>query len=371
MTTQKSESPGAASAPSERGQESRRDAPASRPAGRPVRFDDVEMLDEFLSRPSAGLIADLQAVDGDIMIIGVAGKMGPTLARMAKRAVPDRRVIGVARFSDPESKRYLERHAIETISADLLKREDIAALPKVKNIVFMAGRKFGSAGGEDLTWAMNAYVPGMVADHFAGSRCVVFSTICVYPFAPVLNGGSRETDELGPPGEYAMSCVGRERVFRHFSQQHQSPGSIIRLSYAIDMRYGVLHDIGSKVLRGEPIDLSMGHVNVIWQGDACSQSLRTLRHGQVPCVPFNITGPETLSIRALALAFGRRFDKAPILRQEEAPTAWVADTSLAEGLFGYPEVPVDAMIDWTADWLARGMGTLGKATHFEVRTGTY
>jgi nucleoside-diphosphate-sugar epimerase len=339
--------------------------------GRPARFDTAEFLDEFMSRPSAALIQDLQAVDGDIMVIGVAGKMGPTLARMAKRAVLDRRVIGVARFSDAHVKSYLEDHGVETISADLLKRSDIAALPKVKNIVFMAGLKFGSTGSEDLTWAMNAYIPGLVADHFSTSRFVVFSTICVYPFVPVLHGGSRETDELGPPGEYAMSCVGRERMFRHFSLQHQTRGSIIRLSYAIDMRYGVLHDIGSKVLRGEPIDLAMGHVNVIWQGDACSQALRTLRHGQSPCMPFNITGPETLSIRALALAFGRRFGKTPILQGVEAPTAWVANTSLAEGLFGYPDIPVDVMVDWTADWLARDMGSLGKATHFELRSGTY
>jgi nucleoside-diphosphate-sugar epimerase len=329
------------------------------------------MLDDFLSRPSAALMADLEAVDGDIMVIGVAGKMGPTLARMAKRAAPERRVIGVARFSDPRSRAYLESHGVETIAADLLRREDIAALPKARNIVYMAGRKFGSTGEEDLTWAMNAYVPGMVADHFAASRFVVYSTICVYPFARVAHGGSREDDELGPPGEYAMSCVGRERVFQHFSRLHRAPGSIIRLSYAIDMRYGVLHDVGSKVLHGEPIDVSMGHVNVIWQGDACSQSLRTLRHGGVPCVPFNITGPETVSIRALAQAFGRRFGKPARIVGEEAPTAWLADTSRAEGLFGYPEVPLDAMIDWTADWLARGMESLGKATHFEVRTGTY
>ncbi len=339
--------------------------------GIPSRFDSEEMLDEFMSRPSEALIRDLEAVDGDIMVVGVGGKMGPTLARMAKRAVPNRRVIGVARFSDNEVKSYLETNGVETISADLLKPADIAKLPKVKNIVFMAGRKFGSAGSEDLTWAMNAYVPGMVADHFSTSRFVVYSTICVYPFAPVLHGGSKESDELGPPGEYAMSCVGRERMFRHFSLQHNTPGSIIRLSYAIDMRYGVLHDIGAKVLRGEPIDLAMGHVNVIWQGDACAQSLRTLRHGAVPTRPFNITGPETLSIRALALAFGERFGKAPILQGEERPTAWIADTNLAEGLYGYPEVPVSRMVDWTADWLARDMGSYGKATHFEVRSGTY
>lgn len=337
----------------------------------PKGFASVEELDAFLSAPSPALIADLAAVPGDIMVVGVGGKMGPTVARMAKRACPERRVIGVARFSEPSLRTYLGAHGVETVAADLLDPRAVAGLPRVPNVIFMAGRKFGSGGNEPMTWAMNGVVPALVADHFAGSRIVAYSTICVYPFAPVLHGGPREEDEIGPPGEYAMSCVARERIFQYFSHKHRSPGVLIRLSYAIDMRYGVLHDLGRKVLAGEEIDLAMGHVNVIWQGDACSQSLRALRHGAIPSMPLNVSGPEIVSIRALALAFGRRFGRKPLLRGDENPTAWIADTSRAAGLFGYPSVPLETMIDWTADWLARGMASLGKPTHFEVRTGTY
>jgi NAD dependent epimerase/dehydratase family len=337
----------------------------------PERFASVEELDEFMSRPSAALIADLAAVPGDITVVGVGGKMGPTVARMAKRACPDRLVIGVARFSEPHLEAYLRRHGVETHKADLLDRAAVAALPQVENVVFMAGRKFGSTGSEDATWAMNAYVPGMVAEHFANSRIIAYSTICVYPFAPVSHGGATEDDAIGPPGEYAMSCVGRERAFQFFSRRNGSPGMLIRLSYAIDMRYGVLHDLGARVLRGETIDLTMGHVNVIWQGDACSQSLRALRHCTVPSAPLNVSGPEIVSIRSLATAFGRRFGKAPVFAGRENDTAWIANTSRAARLFGYPEVPLERMVEWTGDWLERGMASLGKATHFDVRTGTY
>lgn len=337
----------------------------------PERFESEDDLDAFMSRPSPELIADLEAVDGDIMVVGVAGKMGPTLARMAKRAAPERRVIGVARFSDPAARAYLEANGIETIQADLLDREQVAQLPKVKNVVFMAGRKFGSESSEALTWAMNGHVPALVADHFPGSRIVAFSTICVYPFATVAHGGSREDDPLGPPGEYAMSCIARERMFQHFSAVHDSPGMIIRLSYAIDMRYGVLHDLAAKVHAGEVVDLAMGHVNVIWQGDACAQSLRALRHADIPSVPINISGPETVSIRWMAQEFAKRFGVAVRFTGEEAPTAWLANTARAAGLFGYPDVPLDRMIDWTADWIAHGKSSLGKATHFETRSGTY
>jgi len=337
----------------------------------PESFETEEALDEVMSRPSAELAEDLAAIDGDIIVVGVAGKMGPTLARMAKRASPDRRVFGVARFSDRDLRIHLEKHGVETIQADLLDRDQVAGLPRARNVIFMAGRKFGSLGSEELTWAMNGHVPALVAEHFRASRIVAFSTICVYPFAVVAHGGAREEDPVGPPGEYAMSCVARERMFQHFSKLYGTPGMIIRLSYAIDMRYGVLHDLAAKVLAGEPVDVTMGHVNVIWQGDACAQSLRALRHVAVPSAPLNISGPEIVSIRWLAQEFGKRFGIEPMLVGEEAPTAWLANTSRAAGLFGYPSVPLAVLIDWTADWLRRGMGSLGKATHFEVRSGAY
>ena len=337
----------------------------------PDRFADAEALDEFMTRPSPELVSDLEALDGDIMIIGVGGKMGPTLARLAKRALPDRRIIGVARFSDKGVKGYLHKHGLDTLEADLLDPKALAALPPAENIIFMAGRKFGSQGSEELTWAMNAHVPALVADRFGGSRIVAYSTICVYPFVPVSSGGAREEESVAPPGEYAMSCVARERMFEYFAKLHGSPTAIMRLSYAIDMRYGVLHDVATKVFAGEPIDVTMGHVNVIWQGDACSQSLRMLRHAAVPALALNVSGPETVSIRALAQALGESLGKPAIIIGEEAESAWLADTGKAAGFFGYPSVPLRRMIEWTADWIKRGMGSFGKATHFEVRTGTY
>jgi nucleoside-diphosphate-sugar epimerase len=337
----------------------------------PARFDSVAHLEDVMTTPSPALVRDLARVPGDLIVLGVGGKMGPTLARLAKRAAPEQRVVGVARFSEPGLREALERHGVECIAADLLDRDAIARLPKLPNVVFMAGRKFGSTGAEHLTWAMNVHVPALVAEAFAGSRIVAFSTACVYPFVPVTGGGATEAlATTPPPGEYANSCVGRERMFDHFSQRHGTPGRLIRLSYAIDMRYGVLHDIARKVRARQPIDLSMGHVNVIWQGEANSQALRALAHCTAPTSALNVSGPVT-SIRAIATALGERLGVAPAFTGESAPTAWLVNTAEAERLFGPPEVPLERLLDWTADWVGRGGASLGKDTHYDVRDGNY
>ncbi|THD60678.1 MAG: NAD(P)-dependent oxidoreductase [Bradyrhizobium sp.] len=337
----------------------------------PDTISDIAELDDLLCRPSQALIDDLQKVDGDIMILGVAGKMGPTLAGLAKAALPGRRVIGVARFSDASVKAWLEARGIETLHCDLLDEAAIAALPKLPNIVFMAGRKFGAEGDLSLTWAMNAYVPALVAQTFSGSRIVAFSTGCVYPFVPVDGKGADENLAPNPPGEYAQSCVGRERMFEYFSRKFATPGRLFRLNYAIDMRYGVLHDIAIKVLHGNPIDVSLGHVNFIWQGDASAQALRCLAHCDTPTSPINVSGHEILAVRDLAGKLGTLLGRDPVIVGAEQPTAWLTDTSRATKLFGLPIVDTGRLIKWTGDWVRRAMPSLGKPTKYEERDGRY
>jgi nucleoside-diphosphate-sugar epimerase len=335
------------------------------------RFADVDQLEDALSSPSPALVQALQRVPGDLLVLGVGGKMGPTLARMARRADPHRRVIGVARFSQPGLREDLQRHGIECIEADLLSREALAGLPDAPNVVFMAGRKFGSTGSEWLTWAMNAHVPALVAERYARARIVAFSTACVYPFVDAAGPGAPESQPpTAPAGEYANSCVARERLFQHFSHQQRTPGRLLRLSYAIDMRYGVLHDVARKVLAREPIDLSMGHANIIWQGEANDWALRALAHCDTPTSPLNLSGPK-VAIRAVAQGLGRRLGIAPVLTGAEARTAWLVDCAEAFRLFGLPQVSLETMLDWTADWVARGGASLNKPTHYEARDGKY
>jgi nucleoside-diphosphate-sugar epimerase len=342
------------------------------PALLPDRFRDVAHLEEVMTTPSPALIAELDALAGDLIVLGVGGKIGPTLARLAKRAAPGKRVVGVARFSEQGLREKLAACGIECVAADLLDRRQIETLPKLANVVFMAGRKFGSSGHEDLTWAMNAHVPALVAEAFAGSRIVAYSTGCVYPYVDVRSGGATEATPATPPsGAYANSCVAREAMFRYFSRSRGTPGRIIRLNYAIDMRYGVLHDVALRVLSGEPINLAAGHVNVIWQGDANMMALRALVHCTVPSSPLNVSGAETVSVRWLAESFGQRLGKTPVFAGVEAAQGWLVNTAEAIRLFGSPSVPLTTLIDWTADWVGRGMPSLGKDTHYDVRDGNF
>ena len=335
----------------------------------PKSFPGVAELEDFMTRPTPELEHDLAGVD-EILVLGVGGKMGPTLARMARRA--GKRVIGVARFSEPGLRAKLEAWGIECIACDLLDRAALERLPRAQHVVFMAGHKFGASGQPSLTWAMNVGVPFMVAEAFRESRIVAFSTACVYPYASVAGRGADEATPTTPPaGDYANSCVGREQAFLYGSQRYGTPGRLMRLEYAIDMRYGVLHDVAAKVFAGQPVDVAMGHVNVLWQGDANEQALRLLKHCTRPTSPINVSGPEVLSVRSLAAEFGKRFGRKAQITGSEAPTAWLVDTAQAQRLFGPPRVPLEAMLDWQADWIARGLPDLGKPTHFETRDGKY
>jgi hypothetical protein len=335
------------------------------------RIEDVNMLEDILSTPGKGLEEDLNRIDGDIMILGVGGKVGPTLSMMAKRAAPNKRVIGVARFSDPVVKRRLEEMGVETIACDLLEPGEIEKLPPVKNIIYMAGKKFETNGMEPYTWAMNAVVPAFVGRHFKDSRIVVFSTLCVYPFAPVTGPGWDETCQPTPVGEYPNSCVARERIFQYHVRKNGNSGRLVRLNYAIDLRYGVLHDIAKWILNNEPIAAGTAKVNIIWQGDSTSHILRCLLHCTHPATPINIGYPINAMVKDLARRFGEILGREPRFEGHELKTAWINDNSLAKSLFGEPAINIDTMIRWNADWISRGMPVYTKPTRFEVRDGVF
>jgi dTDP-4-dehydrorhamnose reductase len=335
-------------------------------------------LDEHLSEPREATIAALSRVDGDIMILGAGGKMGPTLARMARRALDRaggsslRRVFAVSRFGGgAQAERSFRDAGVETVKCDLLDRGAVAEIPDADNIVFMAGQKFGTSDEPSRTWMMNVVVPATCAERFAGARTVVFSTGNVYPLVPVEDGGARESDVTGPVGEYAAACVGRERVFEHYALQRNTRVATVRLNYAIDLRYGVLTDIATSVAAGRPVSLAMGHVNVIWQRDANRAALELLPHTATPPLVVNVTGATTLSVRELAFALGKRLGREPRFEGTESADALLSDTTLMRSLVGAPEMAVETMLDWVAEWVQEGGRLLGKPTHFEARDGAF
>jgi nucleoside-diphosphate-sugar epimerase len=332
-------------------------------------------LDEILSRPSPADIDAVRALDGDLLILGVAGKMGPSLAMRAQRAVQEagiaKRVYGVARYSRPHVAEQLRDSGIAVIGADLLEPSALDRLPDAPNVLYMAAMKFGTTGAEHLTWALNVHLPGLVAQRYRHSRIVAFSSGNVYPLVPLTSGGATEDTAPGPLGEYAQSVLGRERMFAYASHQYGTPVTLLRLNYAAELRYGVLLDIGTKVFEGRPIDLGMGMVNVIWQGDANSQALRCFPLCQTPPRVLNITGPETLSVRWIAGEFGRLFGIEPVFEGAESATALLSNSARASSMFGYPAVTPAQMINWIAGWIGASGATLGKPTHFETRDGRF
>jgi nucleoside-diphosphate-sugar epimerase len=334
-----------------------------------------EDLEERLSRPPAAVVSELGQLRGDLLVVGASGKMGPSLARMARRALDEagsrQAVIGVGRFANPRVKESLARSGVRCVSCDLFDAAAVDHLPDVAAVMFMVGVKFGTTGAEALTWATNCHLAGLVARRYAGVPTVVFSTGNVYPLVVVASGGAVEETPPAPIGEYAQSALGRERVFEFFSRTFRTPVTTFRLNYAFELRYGIPVDVAWKVREGEPIDLEMGRVNVLWQGDAVAIALRSLAHASSPPLVLNVTGHETVTVRDLAERFGERLGRRPVLRGAEAPTALLSDTSRARSLFGPPEVPLAAALDWVADWVKRGGRSYRKPTRFERRDGAF
>lgn len=333
-------------------------------------------IEQFLSTPSAAVIDAVTRLPGDFMVLGVGGKMGTTTAVMLRRALDaagrrNSTVTGVSRFSRSTARAELKALGVQSIACDLTDASQVNALPEVQNILFLAGQKFGTDSAPEATWIQNTIVPSLVAQRFRNSRIVVFSTGCVYPFVATTGPGAKESEPLAFLGEYASTCVGRERVFTHFAKKFGTPELMYRLNYAVELRYGVLVDIALKVERGEPVDVTMGWLNCIWQGDACARAIQCLEHTAIPPRILNITGPEKLSVRELAAEFGRLLKKNPIIVGDEAPTAWLADASESIRLFGVPEMSVTRMVELIASHVRAGGHLLGKPTHFESRTGSF
>jgi nucleoside-diphosphate-sugar epimerase len=339
------------------------------------RIAGVQELEDRLSEPTEKVVRTLGVIEGDIIVLGAGGKMGPSLSRMAKRgsekAGVKRRIIAVSRFTNSAVVGELNGHGVETISCDILDEDQVSRLPDAPNVVYMAGMKFGTTGNESMTWALNAFLPGIACRRYRGSRIVAFSSGNVYGLVPVSSGGSKETDEPNPVGEYAWSVLGRERIFQHFSVEYRIPVVLLRLNYACELRYGVLVDIAQKVHNGKPVDLSMGWLNTIWQRDANAMALQSFAQAVVPARILNITGPETLRVRDAAKQLGKIMGKRVTFQGVESESALLNDSSTAHALFGKPAMKSDALLEVVADWVARGGESLGKPTHFESRDGRF
>lgn len=339
----------------------------------PIR--DVDMLEDLLSTPSEPVVESMSRLQGDIIVLGAGGKMGPSLARLALRAsmvsAGTRRIIAVSRFRKLSALQRLRSVGVEAIQGDLLDPDFLNRLPAAANVVFMTGVKFGTAQDPALTWAMNTYLPSLVCQQFAGSRMLVFSTGNVYPFVPPQAAWSRETDELRPVGEYGMSALGRERIFEYFSRRNAIPVTIVRLNYAVEMRYGVVLDLARKVACGQTIDLSMGYANVIWQADANALALCALADAAAPPFVMNVAGPELLDVQRTCVELGERLGRAPHFSGAASDTALLNDGGTAHRRYQPPTVPLYQIVEWTADWIQRRQPVWDQPTHFEVRNGAF
>lgn len=340
----------------------------------PSHFENEAALDAFITQPDGAVAEVLAGRPGDLVILGVAGKMGVHVAALAARSLEaagiKKKVYGVARFSDPSAKKALKLHGVIPVAADLTDRAAVTALPDAGSVIFMAGKKFGTAGSEATTWAMNTVAPHLAAERYPTSATVVYSTGCVYPFVAPATGGCRESDTPMPVGDYAQSALGRERVYEWHAQKGTAV-CLFRLNYAVEPRYGVLRDLAEKIQNDQPISLTQGWVNLIWQGDAVRQSLLCLGEATSPATTMNITGPEILPVRELAMALGARLGKVPIFTGTEGAQAFLSHAGKSFAKFGYPRVPASTVLDWTADWMKRGLRSLGKPTHFEEASGKY
>jgi nucleoside-diphosphate-sugar epimerase len=341
----------------------------------PERINNDSELDEALVTPNAADIETLAQLTGDVLIVGAGGKMGPSLATRVRRAADAtairRKVIAASRFSEPAGRQSLERAGIETIACDLTDRAQIAALPSCDHVLYLAGRKFGTTDRSDLTWFTNTVVPALVAERFSSSRLVVFSTGNVYPLVPAAGPASVETDPPQPVGEYAQSCLGRERVVEFISHERGIRALLFRLNYAVDLRYGTLVDIARRVQNGDEIDLTVGWLNALWQGDANSYAIRSLALCASPAAVLNVTGPERISVREVATEFGRELGKAVRFHGTEGPLALLSDASRCVARLGPPEVPLERLLAWVVHWVRIGGVSLNKPTHFEVADGRY